>query len=245
MDTLADMRAALQSDLSVNNTSSLFDPDTLDLGLNRAYRKAGGLYLWPETEDSQKTSTKIDADYYDAPQNWRPYSIFRMEVDGYQYGETPDGSPMAYPDFLIWKKENPTSTEKKWSMQWRRYFIAPTPSTNGNFNISIWGQKVVDLLEEDDDTTIFSYVMPECNEALVLEAAAILKGKSGESQGASRTVVTGALFLSLEAHNIFNRAWQRVNAERAKLEKDQPFFEVPDFFNNPSSRKRSSPTGDF
>ena len=238
MDTLGDMRSAVQSDLTVDGSSSLYSPDTIDLALNRAYRKAGGLFLWPETEDSKKTSTKISQDYYDFPQNWRPYSIFRLEIDSEQYGEAPDGTPLDYQDFLIWKRANPTATDKKWAMQWRRYFVSPTPTVEGSFNIVIWGQKVVDLLEEDEDTTIFSYALPECNEAIVLEADAILKGKGDEEKSEE--------FKSLEAKGILARAFDRINKEKAKVERNQPAFYVPDFMAiRGRSKLKSDIIGDF
>lgn len=121
-------------------------------------------------------------------------------------------------------------------MQWRRYFVTPTPSSDGSLNISVWGQKVVELLNDDDDVTIFSYAMPECNEAIVIEAGAILKGKTDEEKSQE--------FKSLEAKAMLARAWDRVNKERAKLEKAQAFFYVPDFFKSSSSRS-DTPIGDF
>lgn len=236
MDNLGEMRAAVQSDLTVSSDSSLFDPSTINLAINRSYRKAGGLFNWPETEDSKKTSTIANQDYYDFPQNWRPYSIFRLEIDNVQYGEEPDGSPLNYNDFLIWKRSKPNATDKKWAMQWRRYFISPTPTSNGSFNMVIWGQKVVDLLEQDDDTTIFSYAMPECNEAIVLEAVAILRGK-GQDEKAEE-------FKSLEARGILARAYDHISREKAKIERNQPMFYVPDFMST-RSKLRSDIIGDF
>jgi len=236
MNLLSEMRSAVQSDLNVSSTSSLFPSDTIDLAINRAYRKSGGLFRWPSLEDALKTSTVADQEYYDAPTIWRPDSMWRLEVDGYQYGETPDGSPMFYPDYLEWRSnsDNENSTSKKWSVQWLRYFIYPVPTTNGSNNISVWGMKNVEDLDEDGDTTIFSYSMPEGNEAVVLEAVAILKAK-GENEKSTE-------FKSVEAKQILAVAFDKIKKEQAKYEKVQPFLEVSDMFGEGTTKQK---IGDF
>lgn len=239
MDTLEEMREALQSDLNVGNESTLFSPDKLDATLNRAYRKAGGLFLWPETEDAKKTSTQSGWEYYDYPTTWRPDSIWRLEIDGKMYGEEPDGSPLAFPDYLKFKEDNPTSTDKKWSSQWRRYFIWPVPTTNGDNNIVVWGQKVVEKMTDNSSITIFSYSLPECNEAVILEAKAILEASQSDDQ-------SGA-FRSAEAKQILATAWGKIQRGKMKIEKTQPMLYVPDFFGRGGTKNTTngSPIGNF
>lgn len=233
MDTLSDIRSVVQSDLNVGSNSSLYPPTRIDSAINRSYVKSARLFRWPMLEDAKTTSTVISQEYYDFPQNWSPDSAWRLEVDGEMYGEEPDGSPMDFADYLIWKADNPNSTLKKWAVQWRRIFIYPTPTTNGSNNISIWGQENTTALSADGDTTIFSYNMPECNEAIALEAVAILK-KKGE--------ISGDMY-SAEAKQILVVAYNRIRGEQAKYEKVQPFFDVPDFFGKQSSRDQV--TGNF
>lgn len=226
MDLFSDLITAAQSDLNVNDDSTLFPLATVKLAINRAYRKAGGLFLWPETEDAKKTGTFINQEYYDYPDNWIPDSAFRLEVDDVQYGEGHDGSPLTFPDYLIWRREpfNENSTEKKWSSQWRRFFFYPVATTTGDNNIVIWGHKVVAELVALSDITIFSYSMPQCNDAVVQEAVAILKAK-GEKEQSSQ-------FRSLEAKTILATAWDKIKKNQSKYEKNQPFMDVPDFFGN-------------
>lgn len=239
MDLFSELITAVQSDLTIGDESSLFPLDNVKSAINRSYRKAGGLFLWPETEDAKKTSSVDGQDYYDYPQNWRADSMWKLKVDGVRYGEKPDGSPLTFPDFLNFKEDNPNSTEKKWSTQWRRYFITPTPSSDGSNNICIWGQKVVEKMVENDDTTIFSYALPEGNEAIVLEAVAILKSK-GEEEDKGQ-------FRSAEAKQILIVAWGKIRANQAKYEKIEPFFDVPDFFagNNRRRGRKDTNYGDF
>jgi len=228
MDTLAQLRTAVQSDLNVGDESTLFPTATVDLAINRAYRKVGALFPWPELQDAKKTSTVLGQEYYDYPSNWRSNSIWKLTVDDIRYGEDPDGSPLSFDDYLNWKEDYPDDTEKKWANQERRYFIWPVPTTNGTNNIVVWGMMVTETLSDDGDPTIFSYSMPEGNEAIVLEAVAILKNK-GEQEKAGE-------FRSVEARNILIAAWAKIKTEKAKYEKNQPFFEVPDFFGTGSSR---------
>lgn len=220
MDLFSELIEAVQSDLTIGNESSLYPLATVKLAINRSYRKAGALFRWPETEDAQKTSTQINQEYYDYPINWRPDSVWKLTVDDEDYGD-----PLAFKDYLYEKEEDiPSGLTKMWANQHRRYFIYPTPTTAGDYNISVWGQMVVSTLVNDSDYTIWSYSMPECNEAVVLEAVAILKNK-GDSEDKGQ-------FRSAEAKVILSMAWNKIKQENSRSEKTTPFLEVPDFFGN-------------
>jgi len=237
MDIFTDLIQGVQDDLTIGDDSSLFPLALVKRAINRAYRKSAGLFRWPELEDAQKTSTQTNQEYYDFPTNWQPDSMWRLEVDGDQYGETPDGSPQRFEDYLVWRADddNANSTTKKWAVQHRRYFIYPVPTTAGDYNISVWGQRVPDALSNDADVTIWSYAMPECNEAVVLEAVAILKSKGEEDKSGE--------FKSTEAKQILVVAWGKIRQNQAKYEKTQPFFDVPDYFSGKTSAKQI--TGNF
>src|SRR5690606_24958966 len=122
---------------------------------------------WPATEDAKKFSTVAGDSYFDAPTNWRPDSVWKLKINGVRYGEEPDGSPMVFTDFLNWKEDYPNSTDKKWSVQWLRVHVSPEFAADGENNGCIWGFKTVDSMSANGDTTIFSYNMPECNDAIV------------------------------------------------------------------------------
>lgn len=235
MNTFSELQTAVQSDLNLDATSPLFSTTTVKLAINRAYIKAGGLYRWKETEDSKKTSSVASQEYYDYPSNWRPNSVWKLKVDDVDYGD-----PLVYKDYL-YQSENDwdSGLTKAWTSQWRRIFIYPTPTTSGNNNIEIWGMKIVDTLTNDADVTIFSYSMPECNEAIVLEAEAILKGKAQEENSGQ--------FRSAQAMSILTIAWGKVQQDQKKYEKTQPFFTVPDFFKEQGNANTSdgSPISNF
>ena len=59
-NVLSDFRTAVRSDITVDSNSGLFPEATIDLAINRAYVKCGGLFRWPGTQDAKKTSTQAD-----------------------------------------------------------------------------------------------------------------------------------------------------------------------------------------
>lgn len=235
MDTFLEMQTALQGDLTIGAESSLFTPTLVKSSLNRAYRKAGGLFKWPMLKDAKKTSTQANEEYYDYPQTWQPDSIWKVTIDSVRYGEEPDGSPLTFEDYLNWKEDNPSSTDKKWTNFNKQFFVHPTPTTTGSFNISVWGYENVETMVDDDDITIFSYAKPEGNEAIVLEAKAILKNKGEEEKSGE--------FASAEAKQILVVMWDKIRKEQAKYEKIKPMLNVPDFFNRRGGNGQN--TGNF
>lgn len=239
MDLFSELITAVQSDLTIDSSSTLFDPTKVKLSLNRAYNKAAGIFRWPETEDAQKTSSVSGQEDYDYPDNWRPDTAWKLKLNGTDLGD--NGDPLMFRDYL-YEKENgmPSGLTTMWSSFGRKLFIYPVPTTNGNVNIEIWGQKVVDPLVNDTDTTIFSYSMRECNDAIVMEAVAILKTK-GEDTGTSQ-------FLSINAKGILTIAWNKIRQDQQKYQKTTPFFVVPDFFRrrgNSGNTSNGSPIGNF
>lgn len=225
------MIGAVQSDLNASDDSPLFTLAKVKSAINRAYVKCGGLFRWPATEDAKKTSTQANIEYYDYPQNWRDDSLWKIAINDEAWGEEPDGSPLPFDDYLVWRLDplNANSTERKWSTQKRRFFIWPIPTTAGSYNICAWGQKIVTAMSANTDYTIFSYSMPEGNEAVVLEADAILKSKGEEEK-------TGA-FRSTEAKQILVVAWNKIREDQTKYEPNKSFFYVPNMFGNTASTK--------
>ena len=220
METFSDIITAVQSDLTTGSESVFYDTDTIKLAINRAYKKSAGLFMWPETEDAKKTSTVIDQEYYDFPETWRTSSIWKLVVDSVDYGD-----PLQFRDYQYEKANSlPSGRERIWTVYGRQFFFYPLPTTNGNNNICVWGQKVVDSLSSLSEVTIFSYSTPECNDAIALEAVSILKNKAGQEQSGQ--------FRSIESKQILISAWQKIQNQMKKYEKTIPMLEVPDFFGN-------------
>lgn len=229
METLEDMREAIQDDLTVGEESQLYSPTVIDRYINRAYlNKVAPFRKWPERQDAKETTTQLNQEYYDYPQNWQSNSIWKLRINGVRYGEDPDGSPLSFDDYLNFKENYPDSTDKKWANQWRRYFVWPVPTVAG-LTICIWGFKTITTkLTNDSDTTIFSYSTPQANEAIVLEAKAMLKSRGDDDKSSQ--------FASVEAKALLISTWTDIQNEMAKYEKDMPFFEVQDMFGRGNSK---------
>jgi hypothetical protein len=110
----------------------------------------------------------------------------------------------------------------RWATQWRRFFIYPLVTTDGDHNIKAWGQKSVAKLEFSSDETIFSFHMRECNDAVVRESVAILQNKGEAEQGGQMA--------SSEALTILSLAFTKIQQEQAKYKNDMPMFDVPDYY---------------
>lgn len=224
MDTFAELQSAVLSDMNINSSSTLFPTATVKLALNRARIKAYGLFRWPELTDALKTSSVSGDNYFDYPDGWQRDSAWKLVIDSEDYGD-----PLLFKDYL-YETENdiPSGADYLWSSSQGKIFYYPTSTTNGNNNISIWGQKSGDSLSADADVTIFSYDQIECNEAIVLEAVAILKSKGGVEEKGQ--------FRSAEAKTILTVAYGKIRGNRMKYEKIQPQFDIPDYYGRPARR---------
>lgn len=228
MDTFLEMIEAVQSDLTIGDESSLMPLATVKLAINRAYiSKVSAIFKWPQTEDAKLTSTEAGLEYYDYPDMWRPNSIWKLVVDGTDYGD-----PTAFQDYRFEIDHDLSfgNNNKMWANKALKYFIYPTPTTNGSNNIEVHGQLIPEKLVSNGDTSIFSYNMPECNEAIVLEAKAILKAKGEDPKNGD--------FASVEAKQILVAAWGKLRQEQAKYEKTIPMLNVGDMFGRNSSVSR-------
>lgn len=217
MDTFSEIRLAVYSDLTASQDSTLYNVTDVDKAINRSYDKCAALFRWSKTEDAKITTTQLNIDYYDFPDTWRPDSAWKLTVNGVDYGD-----PVLFPDYLKEIEDGiPSGLERMWSQQWTRFFIYPTPASAG-LDITIWGAEIPDLLVNDSDTTIFSYSLRECNDAIVQEAVAILKNKTDNANISQ--------FRSTGAKQILITAWTRIRQEQMKFQKIKPMFNVPDFF---------------
>ena len=224
MDDFNSLIDAVQSDLNINDDSDFNNLTAVKLAINRAKRKGEALFRWPGLEDGQKLSTKANQEYYDYPLDWRPFSIWKLWVDS---DDNEFEDPLVFKDYLFEKEQSfPAGKKTIWANQGKRFFFVidgVVVSSDGSENIKIWGIKTNTAdLSEDDDETIFSHSIPICNEAIVLEAKAILKAKADQQQS--------GLFFSTDAKAIFTEEWGKIKQEMAKSEKTQPFFDVPDMF---------------
>lgn len=151
METLGEQRQALLDDLSVETTDVFYTTAILNRYINRAHKAIANLYPWQETQKGLKRSTIASQEYVTYPENLRTDSVFLIRVDGEEY------KILTFREYQRFKEEYPNSTEKRASDWNRKLFITPTPSTDGNGNIEVWGHEVPDELSADADEIIFAY----------------------------------------------------------------------------------------
>lgn len=223
MDQFSELITAVQSDQTIGSESALYPTATVKLAINRARIKAYGLFRWPELEDAMKTWSVANQEYYDFPLEWEPDSLWKLKVDGQDYGD-----PLAFRDYLYEKEnDNPSDLDYMWSVFGRQVFIYPTPTVTKTqgidaANICMWGQTAGETLVGDTDVTIFSYSKPDGNEAIVLEAVAILKNKGNEENAGQ--------FRSVEGKALLANLWNKIRQNQAKYERTTTMFDVPDLF---------------
>jgi len=151
METLGDQRQALQDDLSAETTDIFYTETILDRYINRAHRAIANLYPWQETQRALKRSTIGGQEYLSYPENLRTDSVFLVRVDGQEY------KILTFRDYQRHQELYPSNQDKRVSDWRRKLFIHPTPATDGNGNVEVWGHEVPDLLVEDTDTIVFAH----------------------------------------------------------------------------------------
>lgn len=167
MDNRQEMEIELQSRLQVSSNSTQYPASRLTTLIQDAYKWATTMFTWLDLVDAKETNSKAGYEYYDYPEDFRSSSIVMLTMDGDEY------TRKNFEDYQDFKRNNPNSTEKIFANYGRRFFIFPTPTTNGTNNISIWGQGVASSLSSPSSTTIFTNNKVEGNEAIVKKALSV------------------------------------------------------------------------
>jgi hypothetical protein len=215
MQTYSEMQTELLSRLMVAGNSTLFTTTRIQTLIKDAHLWATSQYLWPQLERARTTSTTTDY-YYDYPSDFRTDSIVRVIIDSVKYERK------AFEDFLDYKYNYPTHTDKKIFADYgRQIFIFPTPSAGSN-NFDVWGCIQATQMTVDASETIFSKSDDAGNEAIIKKAlsvalAKINKNLSLQEENEARLILTG----------IWNKIAQRQQRDQRL---DRPLFSVQDMF---------------
>ena len=150
----------------------------------------------------------------------------RLEMDGKPYPRK------NFEDYLEYKYNNSTSTEKMFANFARQYFIWPVPTADGTNNITIWGAVQATALTDAISETIFTGNKEDCNLAVVGLAFAMAMKRIDKSL--AETEEKSAIAVLSRFNSIEQSATQRDQ----RIE--HPKFNVPDYF---SGRGGSTPIG--
>lgn len=228
METLGDQRQALLDDLSVESTDVFYTTAVLNRFINRAHRTIANLYPWQETQRGLKRDSIAGQEYLTYPENLRTDSVFLFKIDGEEH------KLVTFREYERFKEEQPTNT-KKLVTDWRRkLFIHPTPTTNGDGNVQIWGNEVPDELTDDADTIVFSH-QSVLEEAIYMYALglALMKGR-GTQYERGKALLGDAITLA-------KNEWASQRKRQAEYKTETTvMWERYDLLNENTSTKRAS-----
>jgi len=220
MRTLLDIKNKLQPKLYAVGTSSYFTPTRIEDQINDSYLTVAAARQWPDIKKGFVTHTEVGEDYYDYPSNCQSESIFKISVDGDSKYDKWD-----FEDFMKFVEDNPTSTKKIFSEYGRQIFIFPTPTTTGSANLILWGVIQAALLTDDGDVTMFTDWADVLNEAIEQDAYGNLIQNIDPNK--SLNAITNS-------ERIITKEWKKIADRLQRKLKNEPQFEVPDFFGSSS-----------
>jgi len=190
METLGELRQALQDDLSVEATDVFYTETILNRFINRAHRTLANLYPWQEVQKAKKRSTQAGQEYYDYWDDIRTDSVFLLKVDGKEHKK------INFRELERLKESNPNSTDRYYSDFGRRLFIFPVPTTDGTDNVHAWGHETPGEMTDDTDKHIF-YNQNVLSEALYMysNGLALMKGR-GSHYDRGKALISDAIAMS-------------------------------------------------
>lgn len=207
MQTYGEMQTELTSRLGVASNSTKFPPARIQTLIKDAHLWATALYPFRELT-VPKTTTGTGNNYYDYPPEYRANSIQFIYVNNLPYRKR------AYQDFLEYVRLNPSGTKRRFADLNRLYFLHPVPAIGAV--IDVYGQVQATQFVNSGDKSIFSDANDDGNEAIILKAEAVAKGKPDKEQQA--VIILTKIYSDQKDKGQFD------------LPMAKPIFDVPDFF---------------
>lgn len=229
MITREDMENELRSRLEVATNSTKFPTARLTTLIQNAYLWLTEIFNWKDLSDDAKvTNTIANHDYYDQPSDYKPGSIYSIEIDGKEYKR------VSFNSYLRYVRNNPTSTKRIFALRSKQFFVFPIPTTNGTDNMIVWGTKSATPLSSSTSETEFSTHRIELNECVIRKAfaVAILKTNASLANKEEQAAISNAAKINEEE-------WEEY-AKDQNIQTSQ--WIIPDFF---SGNNTVSPVGRF
>lgn len=216
MDQRSGLETELLAELQGASNSTLYPSSRITTLIKDAYIWATQQYIWRDLVRGRITNTVAGEEYYDYPEDFRGDSIFRLVIDGDTYENK------NFEDYLDFKTNNPTSTDKIFASFQRFYFISPTPTSTGSSNLTIWGAIQAEPLDSASTETIFSNNKESGNEAVVRKALSVAVRRSEPSLSKSEELAAKEILAELN-----RKEWAATHKSK-RLQ--HPKFSVPDYF---------------
>lgn len=235
MNNRGQMRTRLQRRLISEGGSTLYTESILNDLIDDAHIWATQFFPWKELRLAMETSTENGVYWYDYPDEYVTDSVTFLEVDHGGNTGVKEYSKKNFEDFVRWRRENPNDTNVRiFADNERKWYIHPIPTIDGDYNVTLHGQRQADALSGDSSTTIFTLGSKDGNEAIV---------KKAFSLGILRIDKKLSKDEEKDAIGLLSRIFKR-QADNQQLNQrlDHPKFDVPDMFRSPG---KYTPTGDF
>lgn len=220
MRTRLNIKDKLKPKLYAVGTSTYFTDTRIEDQIDDSYVTVAGARQWPDIKKGFVTHTEAGEDYYDYPDNCQSESVFKISVDGESDYEKWD-----FEDFMKEVEDNPNSTVKKFAEYGRQIFIFPTPTTTGSANLILWGVIQAAAMTDDGDVTMFTDWDDTLNEAVEQDAY----GNLIQNKDPNKSLAAIA-----NSEKIITRAWKKISDRLQRKLKNEPQFDVPDFFGTSS-----------
>lgn len=220
MRTRLDIKNKLKPKLYAVGTSTYFTDTRIEDQIDDSYLTVSAARQWPDIKKGFVTHTEAGEDYYDYPDNCQSESVFKISVDGDSSYDKWD-----FEDFMKEVEDNPNSTTKKFAEYGRQIFIFPTPTTTGSANLILWGVIQAAAMTDDGDITMFTDWADILNEAIEQDAYGNL---------IQNIDINKSLAAITNSEKIIAREWKKISDRLQRKLKNEPQFDVPDFFGSSS-----------
>lgn len=203
----------------------------IDIGVLRAW----DYKPWPFTLKTRKLTT-TDTDYYDQDDKMMPGSVFKLSVGGEEFEP-----PLAFQDYLKYKEDNPTGTDKKWAMHETYIFVNKLSYTVGD-EMCITGKKLAPKLTADADLLPFS---PMADNSEHSGNGAIVTLGYAEALGSEKYKrIPDASVQEKKGYFVLDALWRPFAEQKSLSQSSRQMFDAPDYFAT-GSRSSETKIGNF
>lgn len=223
--TFTEAKAALAAKLDINITNiasnSLFSESQLETWLAAGIQRAWDYKPWPFTQRTI-TATTVDTEYYDHPNTLMLHSLNRLVINGKHYG-----NPMDFDDYILWKAQNPTSTDRVWAMHETYVFINRLSYSVGQ-TMDMSGKKYPPHMSSGSDLLPFS---PMTDNSEHSGNQAIVELAYAEALGSDKLKrLSESMTHQESAYATLDLLWQPFAQQKAFQQTTRPMFNVPNLF---------------
>lgn len=171
--TFGELLTELNYRIAAAQVSGFWSDEMKKEWINRAGERICNFRRWQILELAKYTYTKKGRNYYEYPKDFKPNSIYYLEVDGAEYAEK------TWDEFQKYKAAG--STEKIFASHNGFYFINPTP-TEDNKEITIYGIRKWEKLVNNDDVPVLPSDFDEAIIKLALATCLQKEGRYNEAE---------------------------------------------------------------